>query len=105
MEAQRKKITDIKPNSFNPKPKIDSSLLFFSPKKNFFEIKDPSNLEKITRIFFNHRRKMLKKPFNQIFNGNTQLLDKFKLDLNLRPQNLDFDTYYKLTIEYENLRS
>ena len=30
-----KKITDIKPNSFNPKPKIDSSLLFFSPKKIF----------------------------------------------------------------------
>ena len=30
-----KKIIDIKPNSFSPKPKIDSSLLFFSPKKNF----------------------------------------------------------------------
>ena len=25
--------------------------------------------------------------------------------INLRPQNLDFDTYYKLTIEYEKLRS
>ena len=36
-----KKIIDIKPNSFNPKPKIDSSLLFFSPKKNFFKIKNP----------------------------------------------------------------
>ena len=46
-----KKIIDIKPNSFNPKPKIDSSLLFFSPKKNFFKIKNPRNLEKITRIF------------------------------------------------------
>ena len=48
---------------------------------------------------------MLKKPFNQIFNGNIDLVDKFNLDLNLRPQNLDFDTYYKLTIEYEKLRS
>ena len=48
---------------------------------------------------------MLKKPFNQIFNGNADLLNKFNLDLNLRPQNLDFDTYYKLTIEYEKLRS
>ena len=28
-----------------------------------------------------------------------------KLDLNLRPQNLNFDTYYKLTEELENLRS
>jgi 16S rRNA (adenine1518-N6/adenine1519-N6)-dimethyltransferase len=99
------KICDISPESFSPRPKIQSSLIHFTPKKKFAEIKDPRNLEKITRIFFNHRRKMLKKPFNQIFNGNTDLLNKFNLDLNLRPQNLDFDTYYKLTIEYEKLRS
>ena len=48
---------------------------------------------------------MLKKPFNQIFNGNNDLLNKLNIDLNLRPQNLDFDTYYKLTMEYEKLRS
>ena len=47
---------------------------------------------------------MLKKPFNQIFNGNSNLLNKLNINLNLRPQNLDFETYYKLTIEYENLR-
>ena len=98
------KICDISPESFSPKPKIQSSLIHFTPKKNFAKIKDPLNLEKITRIFFSHRRKMLKKPFNQIFNGNTDLLDKYNLDLNLRPQNLDFDTYYKLTVEYEKLR-
>ena len=99
------KICDIKPESFSPRPKIDSSLLFFSPKKNFYKIKDPKNLEKVTRIFFNHRRKMLKKPFNQLFNGDQRVLNKLKIDLNLRPQNLDFDTYYQLTCAYENLRS
>ena len=100
-----KKICDIKPESFSPRPKIDSTLLFFSPKKNFYKIKDPKNLEKITRVFFNHRRKMLKKPFNQLFNGNQKVLDEFKIDLNLRPQNLDFDTYYRLTMAFENLGS
>ena len=99
------KICDISPESFSPRPKIQSTLIHFTPKKKFVEIKDPINLEKITRIFFSHRRKMLKKPFNQIFNGKVDLLNKFNLDLNLRPQNLDFDTYYKLTIEYEKLRS
>ena len=99
------KICDISPESFSPRPKIQSTLIHFTPKKKFAEIKNPINLEKITRIFFSHRRKMLKKPFNQIFNGKTDLLNKFNLDLNLRPQNLDFDTYYKLTIEYEKLRS
>ena len=100
-----KKICDIKPESFSPKPKIDSSLLFFSPKKDFYKIKDPKNLEKITRVFFSHRRKMLKKPFNQLFNGDQKVIDKLKINLNLRPQNLDFDTYYELTREYESLGS
>ena len=98
-----KKICDIGPESFVPKPKIDSSLLIFKPKKKFFILKDPKNLEKITRIFFNHRRKMLKKPFNQLFNGNNKILKKLKIDLNMRPQNLDLNTYYKITQEFENL--
>jgi len=99
------KICDISPECFSPRPKIQSTLIHFTPKKKFAEIKDPLNLEKITRIFFSHRRKMLKKPFNQIFNKNNDLLNKLNIDLNLRPQNLDFDTYYKLTIEYEKLIS
>ena len=100
-----KKIFDIKPDSFSPKPNIDSSLLYFSPKVDFFKIKDAKNLEIVTRVFFSQRRKMLKKPFNQLFNGNQEILNKLKIDLSLRPQNLDFDTYYKLTSEYEKLRS
>ena len=100
-----RKICDISPNCFFPKPKIDSSLLHFLPKKEFFNINNAKNLEKITKIFFNHRRKMIKKPFNQIFNGNLEIVDKLKLNLNLRPQNLDLITYYNLTKEYENLRS
>ena len=99
------KIFDIKPECFSPRPKINSTLLLFSPKKKFFKIKDPKNLEKVTRVFFNQRRKMLKKPFNQLFNGDQKILNKLKLNLNLRPQNLNFDTYYQLTSLYENSRS
>ena len=99
-----KKICDIKPEAFYPKPKVDSSILLFFPKKSFVKIKDPENLEIITRTFFNQRRKMIKKPFNQLFNGNQKILDKLKIDLNLRPQNINLETYYKLASEYENLR-
>ena len=100
-----KKIIDIKPSSFKPKPKIDSTLLFFNPKKEFFKFNNPYNLEKITRIFFSHRRKMIRKAYNQIFPDNNEIINKLNIDLNLRPQNLDFETYYKLTKEYEKLRS
>ena len=98
------KICDIAPSSFSPKPKIDSSLLYFKPKKNFPIFKESKNLEKITRIFFNHRRKMIRKPYNEIFKDNVEIVNKLQLDLNLRPQNLDFETYYILTKEYEKLR-
>ena len=100
-----KKMCDIRPSSFSPKPKIDSSLLLFSPKKEFYRIKSPKNLEKITRVFFSNRRKMIKKPFNKIFNGNDKILEKLNINLKLRPQNLNTETYYKLTEEYEKLRS
>ena len=100
-----KKIIDIKPNSFLPRPKIDSSLLVFSPKENFLEIKNPKNLEMITKTFFSQRRKMIKKPFNQIFNNTKEVAKKLNIDLNLRPQNLSPETYLNITKEYENLRS
>ena len=98
-----KKICDITPASFLPKPKIDSTVLFFKPKKEFFSFKNSKNLEKITRIFFMHRRKMIKKPYYQLFNGNISIASKIGVDLNLRPQNLNLETYFKLTREYENL--
>jgi len=98
------KICNVKSSSFFPKPKVESTVLLFKPKLDFYPLKNPKYLEKITRIFFMHRRKMLKKPFNQIFNGNFEVSNKLKINLNLRPQNLNFETYYKLAEEYENLR-
>jgi len=100
-----KKVFDIKPNCFSPKPKIDSTLLFFTPKKDFLKLKNPLTLEKITRIFFSHRRKMIKKPFKQLFSNNSNLINDLNINLNLRPQNLSFETYYKLAHEYEKLIS
>ena len=100
-----KKIINIGPNSFFPKPRVESSLLIFSPKNKFFKIKNPKNLEMITRVFFNQRRKMIKKPFSQIFKDSDQIAKNLNIDLNLRPQNLSPDTYYKIAREYENLGS
>ena len=99
-----KKVIDIKPESFSPRPKIDSSLLLFTPKLDFFEIENPKNLEMITRIFFSQRRKMLKKPFDQVFKNSKKVSEKFDIDLNLRPQNLKPEIYFNLVKEYESLR-
>jgi 16S rRNA (adenine1518-N6/adenine1519-N6)-dimethyltransferase len=98
-----KKIMDIKAQSFSPRPKVDSTLLLFTPRNNIFELEDAKNLEMITRVFFSQRRKMLKKPFNQVFTNAKEVADKFNIDLNLRPQNLEPEMYFKLVKEYESL--
>ena len=97
------KICDIKSSSFFPKPKVDSSLLVFKPKEIFYQFKNPKNLEKITRVFFNQRRKKLKIPFNILFKDNFEILNSLKIDLDLRPHNLKHEIYYKLTQEFEKL--
>ena len=98
-----KKEFDINPNCFFPKPKVDSTLLSFEPKKKYFNLKNPNNLEKITNVFFNQRRKMIKNPLKQIFKNSYIIVQKLKLDTNLRPQNLSPLNYFEITKEYENL--
>ncbi len=95
------KVLDIGPNSFNPSPKVKSTLLTFVPKKKFYEIKDPKNLEHITNIFFSQRRKMIKKPMKFLFKNFDEVSKELSIDLNLRPQNLDYLTYYKICKIYE----
>ncbi len=97
------KIIDIEPSSFKPSPKIKSTLLKFTPKKNFYNLKNPKNLEHITNIFFNQRRKMIKHPLKLLFENFEEIAKKLNLDLNLRPQNLSNTTYYKICEMYEGL--
>ena len=98
-----KKIKEISPKCFFPSPKVKSTILLIEPKTNFFEIKNPKNLEYITNIFFNQRRKMIKKPLSILFKNKDEISKKLKLNLNLRPQNLSPLDYFKLCKEYENL--
>ena len=98
-----KKLMDIYPSSFFPKPKVMSSLLIFEPKNNYIKFKNSQNLEYITNIFFNQKRKMIKKPLNILFKDSKRVVDELDLDINLRPQNLKKDTFYKICLIYEKL--
>ncbi len=52
----------ISKNSFNPKPKVDASIVKLIPlKRPPFNVKNPEFFLKLTRLFFNHRRKMIRK--------------------------------------------
>ena len=100
-----KKLFDIKPGSFNPRPKVESSILLFIEKTEKFPIRDSKNLEKITRILFNQRRKKIRKSINYIFKNNKKIINNLNLNLDLRPQNLDVETYCNITSKYEELKT
>ena len=99
-----KKHFNISKNCFFPRPKINSTLLSFVPKKkNKFNLKNPKTLEEVTRVLFSNRRKMINKNFNKLFRNKPLFKEKFNINLNKRPEELDNETFYKIAKEYEKL--
>ena len=101
-----KKHFDVSKNCFSPKPKINSTVLSFKPKKNnVFNIKNPKHLETVTRVLFSGRRKMINKNFAKLFGNNKSVAKDLNLNLNHRPEELSNEMFYRITMEYEKLFS
>ena len=99
-----KKHFDVSKNCFFPKPKINSTLLSFKPKKiNTFNLKNPKNLEIVTRILFSNRRKMINKNLNKLFKKKLSMVKNLNIDLSKRPEELSNEMFYKIAIQYEKL--
>ena len=99
-----KKHFNVSNNCFFPKPKIASTVLSFKPKKNNqFNLKNPKNLEKVTRVLFSNRRKMINKNFNKLFKQNTSVAKNLNIKLNQRPEELSNEMFYKIATQYEKL--
>ena len=96
------KIIDIDPVYFYPKPKVWSSLITLTPKLKFETLQKAKHLEYVTNIFFNQRRKMIKKPMKQLFPNFEEVAKMLDLDLNLRPQNISKNKYIEISKYYEN---
>ena len=104
-KLKTEKIIDVSPESFYPIPKVKSTVLLIKPKKEYFNLKNPKNLEHITNVFFNQRRKMVKKPLNIIFKNVNEISKKLDININDRPQNLSSLKYLEICKEFENLIS
>ena len=97
-----KKLFDINPECFSPRPKIKSSLLEFTPKKNIVDIKYPKNIEKITNIFFSQKRKMVKKNFIKLFKNFDEVSKLVNIRLTDRPQNIPIEKFLEIIKIFEN---
>ena len=84
-------------NNFFPSPKVDTIVLKFIPHKiNKIKRNSFKKLEKITKFFFNERRKINKKKIIQNF--SIKQIEKFNLHklYNLRAENIDDEVFFKL---------
>ena len=79
--------------------------MLFEKKNEIFKIKNIKNLEHVTNIFFNLRRKMIKKPFQILFDDPIDLAKKLQINLNYRPQKIEPKMFYEICAEYEKLIS
>ncbi len=95
-----KRICDVPPSSFSPPPKVFSSLVVFEPIKNDLrlDISLEKYIDKLLRISFNSRRKMLRNTLNSIFSNEeiNELSESSKVCFNLRPQDISIDQWIKL---------
>ncbi len=87
---------NIDPNSFSPKPKVDSSFVRLSPKiKHEVELKNYQNFKNLVSTAFQFRRKTLRNALKSLFTEKE--LVHFGCDPKLRPENLSVSDYVNLS--------
>jgi len=108
LTSSRLKITNsfnISQTCFYPVPKIRSTVLVFEPIINEnFNVKNITNLEMVTHIFFSKKRKMINKAFKELFGDLAHIEKKININLNLRPSQLSEKEYYKITEYFEKFK-
>ena len=93
-----KKEIFVEKNKFKPSPKVDAIVLkFTSLKKNRIKKENLNKLENITSLFFNERRKKNMKKIQKLFNEKVIQDNNLQQYFELRAENIDKDTYYKMT--------
>ncbi len=97
LHSKIKKVLDIDPSKFHPKPKVFSSVVELIPKKkkgfNYLKI------DQTLKLCFSQRRKTLRNNIKKhdVSLEKIELIESSGIDLNLRPQDLKIENYLKLS--------
>ena len=88
---------DVPPESFDIKPKVNSSFIRLTPKKNVIDVSTKNNLFKIIDMSFSSRRKNIK---NNLKKANLDW-DTLEINQNLRPEEVSLENYLKIAKQYQ----
>ena len=96
------KLLNVKPSSFIPRPKVDSTVIKISPKKKYLNI-NTEVFEKIVKICFSQRRKKVKNNLDQLNINTISLLELSNIDPDIRAENIDIEGFIRISSNYEEL--
>jgi len=88
-------LKEVSKEFFNPKPKVDSLFVRFSPKKKKVNQKELYNLKKVTRALFNKKRKKISNSLEDILQKES--IKKLSVNLDLRPDELSLNEYLQIS--------
>ncbi len=88
-----KKLSDAPSYIFEPKPRVDGTILEFSPITDYQKI-NFLILKKILNASFSQRRKKIKTTLNKYI----EVIRELDIDEDLRPENLTIEDYYNITM-------
>ena len=97
-----KKLLNVKPSSFIPKPKVDSTVIKISPKNKNLNINEEI-FEKIVKICFSQRRKKIKNNLDQLNTNTSLLLELSNIDPDIRAENINIEGFLRISKNYEKL--
>ena len=97
-----KKLLTVKPSSFIPRPKVDSTVIKISPKNKEINI-NTEVFEKIVKTCFSQRRKKVKNNLDQLNINTISLLELSNIDPDLRAENIDIEGFIRISRNYEEL--
>ena len=97
-----KKLLNVKPSSFIPKPKVDSTVIKISPKNKNLNINEEV-FEKIVKICFSQRRKKIKNNLDQLNTNTSLLLELSNIDPDIRAENINIEGFLRISKNYEKL--
>ncbi len=98
------RIFNVKPSSFIPKPKVDSSLIRITPLMKYPDARHET-LEKIIKLSFSHKRKTIKNNLDQLNIDTNNLLDLAKINPSERAENIEIENFCRIANLYEKITS
>lgn len=92
--AEVRKMFDLEPGSFFPAPKVRSTVLKFTPKKNIYF--DFDFLAEVTTELFRHRRKVVSKALKKFHSAPQEFLQMVGYDKATRAEEIRIEDYIKI---------